>query len=65
MMALLHASQSRWEEKMEKLQQKEKTEIKAIGKTTKKLAYDKGEKPVDAKDVEAEEKVQELIDSLH
>lgn len=65
MMALLHSSQSKWEDRMEKLQQKEGTKIKAIEKTTKKLAYEKGEKPIAAKDIEKEEMVKELVESLH
>jgi low affinity Fe/Cu permease len=45
MVALLHSSQSRWEVRMEKLQQRESSEIKAIEKTTKKIAYDNGKQP--------------------
>ena len=41
MMALLHASQKRWEDRMEKMQQKENTNIRQIEKSTKKLAFDK------------------------
>ena len=63
MVALLHSSQRRWEDKMERLQQKENTEIKALEKTTKKIAYDSGEKPVKPRDVENE--AQEKINSLH
>ena len=65
MMSLLHSSQSKWEDRMEKLQQKERTNLMAIEKTTKKLAYDKGERPIGAKQIEAEEKIKELVDSLH
>lgn len=42
MVALLHSSQSRWEDRMERLQQRETSEIKAIEKNTKKVAYDQG-----------------------
>lgn len=65
MVALLHSSQRRWEDKMERLQQKETTEIRTIGKNTKKIAYDSGEKPVSKKEVVVEEKLKEVVDSLH
>jgi low affinity Fe/Cu permease len=65
MVALLHSSQSRWEKKMEKLQQRESTEIKALGKTTKKIAYDSGEKVVKPEEIEMEETAKELVGSLH
>ncbi len=42
MMSLLHSSQSKWEERMEKLQQKETSKIRTIEKNTKKIAYDAG-----------------------
>ena len=65
MVALLHSSQSRWERKIEKLQQRESTEIKALGKTTKKIAYDSGETAVKPEEIETEERMKELVDSLH
>lgn len=49
---------------MERLQQKEKTELRAIEKTTKKIAYDKGETVITPSDVAAEDGDTELIDSL-
>jgi low affinity Fe/Cu permease len=64
MVALLHSSQRRWEDKMERLQQRESTEIKAIEKTTKKIAYDSGETPINKSTIEKEEKEKELINSL-
>ena len=37
---------------MERLQQREGSEIKAIEKATKKIAYNAGEKPEESEDVE-------------
>lgn len=54
MMSLLHSSQSKWEERMEKLQQKETSKIRTIEKNTKKIAYDQGQS------VEKIDKVEEV-----
>lgn len=42
MMALLHSSQKKWEDEIEKLQQRESSEIRFLKKHTKKIAYDAG-----------------------
>ena len=49
MMALLHSSQKKWEDKIEKLQQRESSEIKFLKKHTKKIAYDAGKPELNKK----------------
>ena len=53
MMALLHASQSKWEDRMERLQQSEGSKIRTLEKTAKKLAYQSGTSPekTDSKEI--------------
>lgn len=56
MMALLHSSQRKWEDRIERLEQKETTELKFLKKHTKKIAYDSGKQIENEKSNENKEK---------
>jgi low affinity Fe/Cu permease len=45
MISLLHSSQKKWEDKMERMQDREATTIKEIKKETKKIAMESPHKP--------------------
>lgn len=63
MMALLHSSQRKWEKKIEKLQQRESSEIKHLKKHTKKIAYDAGRPDLNKKEKsgETESKINSIL----
>jgi len=54
MISLLHSSQKKWEDRMERLQDREATTIKKIQKDTKRISL---EKPVKATGEESTEKI--------
>lgn len=64
MMSLLHSSQSKWEQRMEKMQQRESTELKSIGKTAKQIAYTSGAQSENPEKEAISETKSEEVDSL-